>query len=116
MLGDDGDDFAGRLFRGDDPVGGLERDVDGLFDDDMLARVQGSDSEVGVNAAGGADRHRVDIAALQQALDIGRGFSDTVLGGQCRGLGLVQVGDRDKILPSLRALELGDIMADVSVS
>jgi predicted Zn-dependent peptidase len=28
----------------------------------------------------------------------------------------VVVGDRDKILPSLRALELGDIMADVSLS
>ena len=45
-----------------------DADGDGLFDQDMFARVQGIDGDLGMQAAGHADADGVNVVPVQQIM------------------------------------------------
>ncbi len=95
---------ACRPRRLDEPVSGLQRDIDRLLDDKMLARLRGADADLRVQAARHAHRHHLDVRAGEQGVQIGLGHA-AARRGEGPGPGLHDVGDRHQ--PGVRQLGEG---------
>ncbi len=98
--------------RADQPVGVSQVDGDGLFDEDVLARLHGVDGDSGVQAASSADAHGVDVRPVREGSIVGIGRA-AVLGGELlnarqldigvrRGFGRVELGDGLGVAAGLR--------------
>src|SRR5215212_7948749 len=61
VLADDSYLPAGRPLYPEEPIRRLERDIDGLFDDNVFACFQRGDGVPGVHAAGSTDAHGVQL-------------------------------------------------------
>ena len=61
---------AGLLRRGDHRVAPLERDLERLLDDDVLARLRRGDRRLHVHAAGRADRDDIDRRIGQHLVQV----------------------------------------------
>ena len=94
-LAGDRQDLARALLRVADPVGGLDRDLDRLLQEHVLAGVERLDRHIGVQPGGHRDDHHVDVLARQQLLDAGGGLYAVLLGHGSSGVG-IRVGQRDQ--------------------
>jgi hypothetical protein len=92
------DEHPERRARGalDDPVGLLERRRERLLEEEVLARVERGDRELGVRGRRRADRDRVDRAVAEQRLDVDRACPGPAPSGLGRALRR-GVRDRDDL-------------------
>jgi hypothetical protein len=93
VLGYHGQRYPGRLRRLDEPVRGIQADIDRLLHDQVLGGLRGQDADVGVQPARHAHAHHLDVTAGQQRAEIGRGLA-AVGGGEGRGRAADHVGHR----------------------
>ncbi len=95
VLGDDGQRDSVPAAGVDQPVGRLQRHVDRLLDDHVLARLGRADAHLGVQSAGDADRDGVHIGPAEQLVDVGV-VLDAELDAALLGARRHRVGDRDQ--------------------
>jgi hypothetical protein len=103
VLADDGDLAARGTLDLEQTVRRLQRDVDGLLDDDVFARLEHRYGVPGVHAAGGADAYGVEIHAREHLPD-SRVRGATICLGELLGQFGDDIGDGDE----LRGLQAGD--------
>ena len=103
------DDAAGLVARRDDRVGVGERDAHRLLDEDVEARVERVEHDLGVRAGGRADDDGVEPARVEQRAVVGVEPGDAVARAERLPHGRARLRERRELKPVAERRQIRDV-------